>query len=172
MRFERFRSIEKTVLSNCGGLNVLIGKNNAGKSNVLSTIDLMLRHLYRAVIAGPWNTPRPADEFTDRNTEKPLQIGIEFEFPPHLNLALREWLQSEAPHLERSIEQITIYNRLTFVLAGARRDSTAFLFIQRIAAGCLKTDSLDLDIEGINLLTVPLLVGYELFRFQQETTSI
>jgi putative ATP-dependent endonuclease of OLD family len=115
----RFRSIEKTILTNCGGLNVLIGKNNAGKSNILSTIDLMHRHLSGAAIAGPWNTPRPADEFTDRNCEAPLQIGIEFEFPSYLNLALREWLQSEAPHLEKSIDQIKGYSRLTFALAGA-----------------------------------------------------
>lgn len=168
----RFRSIEKTVLTNCGGLNVLIGKNNAGKSNVLSTIDLMHRHLSGETIAGAWNTPRPADEFTDRNCETPLQIGIEFEFPSHLNLALRERLQSDAPHLEKSIDQIKSFNRLTFVLAGARNDSTAFLFIQRIAAGSLKVDSLDLDIEGINLLTVPLPVAYQLFLFQQETTGL
>jgi putative ATP-dependent endonuclease of the OLD family len=168
----RFRSIEKTVLTNCGGLNVLIGKNNSGKSNVLSTIDLMHRHLYEATIAGPWDTPRPSDEFTDRNSEKPLQIGIEFEFPSHLNLALCERLQSEAPHLEKSIDQIKSYSRLTFVLAGARKDSSAFLFTQRIAAGSLKLDSLDLDIEGINLLTVPLSVGYELFLNQQQITGL
>jgi putative ATP-dependent endonuclease of OLD family len=131
LEVRRFRSIEKTVLTNCGGLNVLIGKNNAGKSNILSTIDLMYRHLSRATIAGPWNTPRPADEFTDRNCETPLQIGIEFDLPPHLNLSLRERLQSEAPHLEKSIEQIKTYNRLTFVLSGARKDMDAFLFIQR-----------------------------------------
>ena len=102
----RFRSIEKTVLTNCGGLNVLIGKNNSGKSNVLSTIDLMHQHLYGATISGPWDTPRPADEFTDRKCETPLQIGTEFDLPSHLNLALRERLQSEAPHLEKSIDQI------------------------------------------------------------------
>lgn len=168
----RFRSIEKTILTNCGGLNVLIGKNNAGKSNVLSTIDLMHRHLSGAAIAGLWNTPRPVDEFTDRNCETPLQIGIEFEFPSPLNLALRERLQLEAPHLEKSIDQIKSYNRLTFVLAGARDDSATFLFIQRIAAGSLKANSLDLDIDGINLLTVPLPVASELFRFQQETTDL
>lgn len=106
------------------------------------------------------DTPRPADEFTDRDCETPLQIGIEFDFPSHLNLALRERLQSDAPHLEKSIDQIKSYNRLTFVLAGARNDSRTFLFIQRIATGSLKTDSLDLDIEGINLFTVPLPVAY------------
>jgi AAA15 family ATPase/GTPase len=40
LEVRRFRSIEKTVLTNCGGSNVLIGKNNAGKSNILSTIEV------------------------------------------------------------------------------------------------------------------------------------
>lgn len=34
----RFRSINETDISECGRLNVLIGKNNAGKSNLLSAI--------------------------------------------------------------------------------------------------------------------------------------
>ena len=32
---KRFRSIESAQLVNCGGFNVLIGKNNSGKSNIL-----------------------------------------------------------------------------------------------------------------------------------------
>jgi predicted ATP-binding protein involved in virulence len=36
---KRFRSIREVELTNCGGLNVLIGKNNAGKSAILSAIE-------------------------------------------------------------------------------------------------------------------------------------
>lgn len=57
IKVRRFRSIEKTVLTSCGGLDVLIGKNNAGKSNILSTIDLMHTHLSGATIAGSWIRP-------------------------------------------------------------------------------------------------------------------
>ena len=74
IEIRRFRSIEQTVLANCGGLNVLIGKNNAGKSSILSTINLMHTHLSKATIASLWDTPRPADQFTDRACETPLQM--------------------------------------------------------------------------------------------------
>jgi predicted ATP-dependent endonuclease of OLD family len=41
IEMRRFRSIESASLQACGGLNVLIGKNNAGKSNVLAAIELV-----------------------------------------------------------------------------------------------------------------------------------
>jgi AAA15 family ATPase/GTPase len=39
IHFKGFRSIQDVTLSQCGGFNVLIGKNNAGKSNVLLGIN-------------------------------------------------------------------------------------------------------------------------------------
>jgi putative ATP-dependent endonuclease of OLD family len=36
------RSIDETALLGCGALNILIGKNNAGKSNILSAISAFL----------------------------------------------------------------------------------------------------------------------------------
>ncbi|WP_334758049.1 AAA family ATPase [Nostoc sp.] len=36
---KRFRSIESTELANCGDFNVLIGKNNTGKSSILLAIN-------------------------------------------------------------------------------------------------------------------------------------
>src|SRR5204862_4824173 len=106
VHIRRFRSIESAALSSCGNLNVLIGKNNSGKSNVLATINLVQRHLSRGGIAGPWPTSRPADEFTGRACDKPIQIGIEYELTAATNTELRGRLQQSAPHLEKSVEQI------------------------------------------------------------------
>lgn len=39
VRIKRFRSIEEVSLEGIGNLNVLIGKNNSGKSNILLSID-------------------------------------------------------------------------------------------------------------------------------------
>jgi putative ATP-dependent endonuclease of OLD family len=41
----RYRSIDNVSLSPCGNLNVLIGKNNAGKSNLLLSIEAFFRCL-------------------------------------------------------------------------------------------------------------------------------
>ena len=48
-----FRSIEAAALAPCEELNVLIGKNNAGKSNLLGAIGLLLDHLRTGKIAAP-----------------------------------------------------------------------------------------------------------------------
>jgi putative ATP-dependent endonuclease of OLD family len=167
-----FRSLEKATLSDCGRLNVLIGKNNSGKSNLLATIDLVHRHLLAATIAAHWPTPRPADEFTDRRSNQPLQIGVEFELPPELNTALRERLKTDAPLLEKSIEQIAGHNSLSVVISGVRLASKAFLFLQHLGAGTLRDDGGVLSVTGIGLLSVPHPVGQELFMFREESTIL
>ena len=168
----RFRSIERSGLAQCGGLNVLIGKNNAGKSNVLSTIDLMHRHLQRGAIAGPWQVQRPADEFTDRQTTRPIQIGIVFDLTEEVSLELRERLKAEAPHLERSIEQIKPEDTIAFIMSACLKGSTPFLFVEKIAVGTVNAEDHDLQADGMNLLSVSQAVAHELFANQQETVGL
>ncbi len=45
VKLSQFRSVANASMSECGGLNILIGKNNAGKSNLLSAIEVALGHL-------------------------------------------------------------------------------------------------------------------------------
>jgi putative ATP-dependent endonuclease of the OLD family len=168
----RFRSIEHASLRGCGGLNVLIGKNNAGKSNVLAAIELVHRHLHAGTIAGAWPTRRPLDEFTDRHVVAPVQIGIEFDFPQDINESLRQHLQAEAPHLERSIEQIKKINSVAMVIAGAYQNGKAILFLQQLSAGTLASNLPELTTEGIALLSVPTTVAGELFALRQESASL
>ena len=113
-----FRSVENSQLTNCGGLNVLIGKNNAGKSNLLAAIELCLRHLRRGLTAVLQPPRRAVEQFTDRDTSKPFRIAVEFELPTEVSWNLRERLSKEAPHLDRSIEQIKTNNSVVFVISG------------------------------------------------------
>jgi ABC-type branched-subunit amino acid transport system ATPase component len=104
LHVRRFRSVESASMEECGALNVLIGKNNAGKSNLMTTIPLLLRHLRRGAIAGPWRGERFKDEYTDRITATPIQIGVEFELPTErvndfetpwcINLVSKGWVFS------------------------------------------------------------------------------
>ena len=151
---------------------MLIGKNNAGKSNVLASIELVHRHLQAGTIAGMWPTRRPLDEFTDRHLDAPLQIGIEFDLPQMLNESLRQRLQTEAPHIERSIEQIKMIDSVAMVVAGVYRNNEAFLFLQQLAAGTLVSTSSELTTQGITLLSVPTPVAGELFALRQESDHL
>src|SRR5437879_3179441 len=110
VQVRRLRSIASAGLAQCGGLNILIGNNIAGKSNLLNAIELMFTHLKRGRIAGPSPAERPKADFTNRDDSKPIRIGFEFDLSPQLNEALRERPTKEVPHLERSIEQIRTHN--------------------------------------------------------------
>ena len=94
-----FRSIANSGLEKCGPLNILIGKNNAGKSNILAAIELVLLHLKQGRVAGSWPglARRPKEEFTDWNDETVLRIGVEFDLPTEINADLRLRLTKEAP---------------------------------------------------------------------------
>jgi putative ATP-dependent endonuclease of the OLD family len=160
-----FRSIASSGLDKCGDLNILIGKNNAGKSNILGAIELVLLHLKQGRIAGSWPIARrPSSEFTDANVSTPLRIGVEFDLPRNINAELRERLTKEAPHLERSIEQIKAHDAIVFILAAAMDGDDGFLFVEQLAAGKLTSKGEDLAIEGsIRLLSVTKSVGLELY---------
>ena len=151
-----FRSVRAAGLNNCGGLNILIGKNNAGKSNLLFAIELLISHLKNGFIAVPWaSSQRAKDDFTDRDVNETIRIGIQFDLPSELNQDLRNALMQEMPNLERSIEQISASDQLTFIVAGTLEQGRFFRFIEQISAGPLETRSTDISAGGIKLLTVP-----------------
>jgi putative ATP-dependent endonuclease of the OLD family len=132
-----YRSIAASGPEKCGPLNILIGKNNAGKSNVLGAIELVLLHLREGRVAGSWPVRRrPKGEFTDGNEATPLRIGIELDLPSEINEGLRSRLTKEAPHLERSIEQIKLHDTFVFILAGGVDDEEdGFVFVEQMAVG-------------------------------------
>ncbi len=160
-----FRSVANSGLDKCGPLNILIGKNNAGKSNVLGAIELVLLHLKEGKISGSWPVHRrPKAEFTDSDDAMPLRIGVEFDLSSEINNELRARLTKEAPHLERSIELIKSHDSVVFILAAGMDGNDGFLFVEQIAVGKLTSQGEDIAVEGTRLLSVTKPVGLELHR--------
>jgi len=107
---------------------------------LLSAIELAFTHLRHGRIAGPWPTERPKSQFTDRDSAKPIRIGVELDLSHELNQSLPERLTREAPHLERSIEQIRSHDALVFIISRVITDSPdadAFLFVEQVTVGKL-----------------------------------
>jgi energy-coupling factor transporter ATP-binding protein EcfA2 len=153
-------------LENCGDLNILIGKNNAGKSTFLSTIELMLAHLQGESIAGSWEVDRPADQFTNRRTDIHAEIAIEFDLPAEVNSGLRKLLAGDAAHLERSVQQLEGESRIVFVLDAAFDASGAYLYLSRIVIGTVQSSESAILTEGVTLLAVPADVAAEMYQNQ------
>ena len=45
VNIQSFRSIQEVALVDCGGFNVIVGKNNVGKSNILLAINAFFKSL-------------------------------------------------------------------------------------------------------------------------------
>jgi putative ATP-dependent endonuclease of the OLD family len=164
VRVRHFRSIEMGELAKCGDLNVLIGRNNAGKSNLLSCIELMLLHLKKGQVAGRWPRLKRKGDFTDRDDSIPVRIGVEFVLDPSMNESLRKRLVQEAPHLERSIDQIKAQTSISIILAGVSVSGQCFLFVEQMSVGELLDVGPDISTSGIKLMSVTKEVAHELFE--------
>ena len=100
----RFRSIESGELADCGGFNVLIGKNNSGKSNILSAI-----HAFFACMQGgnvvTRNPPiRKEIDFFERKTQSPIEITLTFSLLPTEMDALTRDIVAESPQMKNAMD--------------------------------------------------------------------
>src|SRR5690349_21296397 len=95
LSIQNFRSLKAISLQGCAGLNVVIGKNNSGKSNILGAIDLAFSHLRSGRIAADWRPRgRAIDEITNRQIGKTIQVALEISIDPSFNQELRDALKS------------------------------------------------------------------------------
>ena len=75
---KRFRSIEDAELANCGEFNVLIGKNNSGKSSALSAINAFFKCIKNGeVLTLSPNIGKEID-FFNKKTQLPIEINLIF----------------------------------------------------------------------------------------------
>lgn len=171
--FRQFRSLSNCDLTNCANLNVLIGKNNSGKSNVLAGIEAGLAHLKTGQVASIWPTRgRIFDEFTHRNADDPLQIGFEFEVPPEFGQSLREQLQKETVGLEFAIDQLKEINTISVVIGGAVYSDKAYRYVQEMDCGPIRADGSKIKTERASLFRITNAVAMELMKLASDIDQL
>ena len=106
VRIERFRSIEKDGLNDCGNFNVLIGKNNSGKSNLLSAIDVFFKCLKSEQIVNLDPHVGKELDFFQRDTNLPISIGMTFIMSSTERSGLIENIISEAPQMKNAVDDL------------------------------------------------------------------
>lgn len=129
---KNFRSIEEIHLAHCGGLNILIGKNNAGKSNILSAIHVV----FSCVKGGRIVVPRPPIgnelNFFNGNTADPIEITLKFSLAASERDVLLRDIGSEAPHVKNALDGLDPALRLSITLTVAPSPEL-FSVVSRIA---------------------------------------
>jgi putative ATP-dependent endonuclease of OLD family len=116
VNIQSFRSIKNVTLEDCGGFNVIVGKNNAGKSSILLAIHSFFKCLNNGepIILDP-----PIGKSIDRHAnllQEPITISMVFQ----LSLAERDNLiqdiVSEAPQVKNAVDGIDPELRLSVTL--------------------------------------------------------
>jgi predicted ATP-dependent endonuclease of OLD family len=131
VHIQSFRSIQDVTLENCGGFNVIVGKNNAGKSNILLSINAFFKCLNKGepIILTP-----PIGKSIDHHAnllEEPIKISMLFQ----LSLAERDNLVqdivSESPQVKNAIDGIDPDLRLAVTLE-INTSIKAFAYVKKM----------------------------------------
>jgi putative ATP-dependent endonuclease of OLD family len=103
---ERFRSIESVTIPQCGAFNVFIGRNNSGKSNILSAIDLFFRSLRSGKVVS-FVRPKVTDiDFYERQMRRGLTVTAEFSLALAERDVLLRDIVTEAPQMKHAVDGI------------------------------------------------------------------
>lgn len=171
LHFRNFRGLQSTGLPSCSGFNVLIGKNNAGKSSILAGLELVLEHLEKGRFSFQKPLPRPHDEFTHREHAKGFQIGLQLELNHELLGELKEPISSSMPSLEVAIAAIES-EFLSILFDGLIIDGLLHTYISCIGFGVINADRANLTIEENLVLNVPRKTAIEVVKRDYEASRI
>lgn len=112
----RFRSIDSNQLSNCGDFNVLIGKNNSGKSSILSAINAFFTCIQSDNVVTLDPLIGQEIDFFKRETQLPIEITITFSLSLAERDALIRDIVTEAPQMRNAVDGIDPSLRLSVSL--------------------------------------------------------
>ncbi len=133
---KRFRSIENIKIENCGDFNVLIGKNNSGKSNILSAIQAFFACIQNSdVITLEPPVERTLDFFRGQSTRSTIEITLTFSLALNERDVLIQSIVRDAPQMKHAIEGIAPSLQLAITICIASTSISAsnyFGFVSKI----------------------------------------
>ena len=172
VHLRRFRGLARASLQSCAALNVLIGRNNAGKSSILAAIELALDRLQGGRVASIWRTPRPTDEFTGRDASKPLQIGLTFEVKDSVKNDFQNRLLNESPGLDVAVSQISTATTFSVIFAADVLGDSAVIYLQEMGVGGIDDTCEDLTLSGTRIMSIPQSTAQELGKRENDIRAI
>ena len=106
VHLSNFRSVSSCELLSCGGFNVLIGKNNSGKSNVLSAIDLFFKAVNRGDIVCLDPLVSKEIDFYNKNLESPAEVTLTFLLNESERSELIADIIQDAPQMTNAVDRL------------------------------------------------------------------
>jgi predicted ATP-dependent endonuclease of OLD family len=105
-----FRSLRDLTMDNLGNLNILVGKNSAGKSNILEAIDVFLRGI--SPVLGEQDASIPDYIWSRQDALSEISFVFEFEFEKGDLKFSSEFIEA-VPALRKENHKVVIAKRLS-----------------------------------------------------------
>ncbi|MGB9281833.1 MAG: AAA family ATPase, partial [Pseudonocardiaceae bacterium] len=99
------RSVKQQELTACGNFNVLIGKNNSGKSNILLAIAKFFVFLSRDSLATSDSTFRSDDDYFERNTSEVIRVRATINVGEEILQAVFADIGGEFPQVQQALPE-------------------------------------------------------------------
>lgn len=106
IEIEGFRSIERASLEQCGSLNVLIGRNNTGKSNILTSIKLFFDFFKSATLVATSQPPiTDATYWRGENGNSAITITARLELGHAEMTQIISAISTETPQMRNALDR-------------------------------------------------------------------
>ena len=162
IEISKFRGIEETTLACCGDLNVLIGKNNSGKSTILDAIDGFFAVIssQSAVSTSHTDFGKKMDFHRNRDEEAPaINVAVFIQLNEPERRQIFEDIVSEAPQMKNALDAISADDRLR-VQVTAITGRSSFAYVSKISF----VHETDLDAANRVLLSIDQQAAIEIFE--------
>ena len=107
VKIKKFRSVEEDSLQDCGNFNVLIGKNNSGKSNILSAIDAFFKCLKQGQVLTLDLPIGKEIDFFQKEVKLPIIITLSFRLSKDERSTLVEDIVNDSPQMKNAAEGLS-----------------------------------------------------------------
>ena len=129
----RISLIDSTSRVSCDALNVLIGKNNSGKSTILDAIDAFFAvasssHL---AVSDSGLLGRDSDFHRGDSVPEPIRISVEFSLSSEEHDGIINYIVFEAPQMKNALEDVDADIRLRIEVSSIKR-TPEFAYISSI----------------------------------------
>jgi hypothetical protein len=168
-----FRSLKMVSLPGCSPVNILIGKNSSGKSNILAAIDAALEHIALGQLTSNWPTRgRAIDEIYGREPEGVIQVAIQFSADKNTNHAIIERITQEVEGIELTLKKAEEGSVLSIIIGGLMVEGSIARYVQELSFGALDLSSGRIRTMGHKIFSVPDAVAAELVAADRSLSKL
>src|SRR5579871_642941 len=139
----RLRSVDRAELKPCGKFNILIGKNNSGKSNILAAI----RGFFSAFKANGLVNLEPMftgdEDFFNRDSQLPIEITCTFRLREEESSEIVSSIEAELPQIGSAVASLGTIKSLSVTLKYFSKPFTFSLISKMLLGVGQATEAID-----------------------------